>query len=323
MASYHNIVPPYTKGEFRLNAKIGGATEQGLLSSLAEGIQNLLTPLRVAPDETFSRPIAVPDLLAGRRDPRATTLAVIINLLALAGILWVGTHHVETAVVSSPAKVITLVDPIISPSLPKAPPKAITMSGGGGQPMPKLVARGTPPKLQMKPTLVTAIAPPKITPRLAMERTINVQPDLKMARADVPTLGMANAAPAVVASMGNGSSIGLGAGTGTGLGSGSGGNFGGGVFKIGGGVTKPEIISAPDPGFTEEARQARVSGKVMVYLQVNPEGRPLHVKVIHGLGMGLDEKAVAAVREYRFRPATRDGHPVTVEMNVEVNFQIL
>lgn len=56
---------------------------------------------------------------------------------------------------------------------------------------------------------------------------------------------------------------------------------------------------------------------------VNHEGHPMHVKVIRGLAMGLDEKAVEVVRRYRFKPATMDGHPVTVEMSVEVNFQML
>jgi protein TonB len=157
---------------------------------------------------------------------------------------------------------------------------------------------------------------------MAVQPTINVQADLKMAKADVPNLGISSA-PSVVVSAGNGAGAGLGAGFGNGLGSGSGGNFGGGVFKVGGGVSEPQVISAPAPGFTEEARQAKVSGKVIVYLQVSSDGRPMHVRLVRGLGLGLDEKALEAVRQYKFKPAMKDGHPVTVEMNVEVNFQIL
>jgi protein TonB len=194
------------------------------------------------------------------------------------------------------------------------------MAGGGGQPTPLPVAHGNPPKFEPKPTLMPTTAP-KIETRLPMAPTINVQPDLKLAKADAPNLGMA-ASPAVVVSMGNGSGGGLGSGSGNGLGTGSGGNYGGGVFKVGGGVSEPQVISAPEPQFTEAARQAKVSGKVVVYLQVNTEGRPMHVRVVKGLGMGLDEKAVEAVRQYQFKPAMRDGHPVTVEMNVDVNFQI-
>ncbi len=98
--------------------------------------------------------------------------------------------------------------------------------------------------------------------------------------------------------------------------------MGGGLRKIGGGVSEPVVLYSPDPEFSEEARKAKVSGNVIVYLQVDTNGRPTHVHVIRGIGLGLDEKAVEAVRQYKFKPAMENGHPVAVEMNVEVNFQI-
>ena len=79
---------------------------------------------------------------------------------------------------------------------------------------------------------------------------------------------------------------------------------------------------APEPQFSEEARKVRLSGNVLVYLQVDPHGRPMKVRVLRGIGMGLDEKAVEAVSLYKFKPAMENGHPVTVEMQVEVNFEI-
>jgi protein TonB len=82
------------------------------------------------------------------------------------------------------------------------------------------------------------------------------------------------------------------------------------------------VLFAPEPEFSEEARKAKVSGNVLVYLQVDAVGRPTHVRVLRGIGLGLDEKALAAVRAYKFKPAMENGHPVAVEMNVEVNFQI-
>jgi protein TonB len=60
----------------------------------------------------------------------------------------------------------------------------------------------------------------------------------------------------------------------------------------------------------------------MVNLWVDEKGIPSHVHVIRAVGMGLDERAVAAVKQYRFKPAMENGKPVTVEMNVEVTFQI-
>jgi TonB family protein len=94
------------------------------------------------------------------------------------------------------------------------------------------------------------------------------------------------------------------------------------VRRIGGNVSPPLVLFAPEPEFSEQARQQKVAGNVLVYLQVGPDGLPTHVRVLRGIGMGLDEKAVEAVRQYKFRPAMENGRPVTVEMNVEVNFQI-
>ncbi len=65
-----------------------------------------------------------------------------------------------------------------------------------------------------------------------------------------------------------------------------------------------------------------MGGLVVVYLQVDEQGMPVHVRILRGVGHGLDEKAVETVRRYRFKPATLDGRPVKVEMNVHVNFEL-
>jgi len=308
-----------------LSGDLSQVTEKSVLASLMESLHDVIAPPKAPPLHTTSRPIVLPDRMAVKRDPRATGLAIVINCFALVALIWFGSRKIVAVVTPRPVTThVTLVDPLPPPPvLPVAPPKAVAMSGGGGQHTPIPVSHGNPPKFEPKPTIMPAVQPtaaPKIT--MAVQPTINVQADLKMAKADVPSLGISSA-PSVVVSAGNGAGAGLGAGFGNGLGSGSGGNFGGGVFKVGGGVSEPQVISAPAPGFTEEARQAKVSGKVIVYLQVSPDGRPMHVRLVRGLGMGLDEKALEAVRQYRFKPAMKDGHPVTVEMNVEVNFQIL
>ena len=91
---------------------------------------------------------------------------------------------------------------------------------------------------------------------------------------------------------------------------------------VGGSVRPPSIIHSVDPKYTEEARQAKISGNVQVYLWVDKNGNPSHVKVVRGIGHGLDEKAVESVRQYKFKPATKDGEPVTVDLYIDVNFQI-
>jgi TonB family protein len=95
-----------------------------------------------------------------------------------------------------------------------------------------------------------------------------------------------------------------------------------GTVRIGGNVSPPVVLKAGEPEFSEQARRKKVSGDVMVHLIVDEQGMPQDVKVVRGLGMGLDEKAIEAVKQYRFKPAMREGAPVRVEMNVDVNFQI-
>ncbi|MGP8260499.1 MAG: TonB family protein [Acidobacteriaceae bacterium] len=95
-----------------------------------------------------------------------------------------------------------------------------------------------------------------------------------------------------------------------------------GVKQFGGDVTAPRIISEPWPGYTELARRDKVEGVVTVGLVVDEHGLPQHVKLLRGLGDGLDEKAVEAVKKYVFKPAMENGKPVAVYLNVEVKFQL-
>jgi TonB family protein len=94
------------------------------------------------------------------------------------------------------------------------------------------------------------------------------------------------------------------------------------VRKIGGGVTAPELIYKVDPEFSAEAKKAKFNGFVLVNLIVDAKGKPQDVRVLRGVGMGLDEKAVAAVKRYKFKPAMEGGKPVPVGLNVEINFKI-
>jgi TonB family protein len=93
-------------------------------------------------------------------------------------------------------------------------------------------------------------------------------------------------------------------------------------MHIGGNIKKPIVIYTVNPEYSQQARKAKFSGDVEVYLWVDKNGHPSHVRVEKGAGMGLDEKAVEAVRQYKFKPATLDGKPVTVDLYIDVNFQI-
>jgi protein TonB len=235
-------------------------------------------------------------------------------------LLVVGFALASTQVRMTSAK-LTQIDELVAPPSLKMPPKALTAGGGGGQVAPTPAAQGRLPKFA-ETQIVTPKAPPMEQPKIVVEPTVVMQKDLKMANSALPNLGMPNSPIVGTGSMGGGSGTGIGTGNGAGVGPGTGGNGGGGAYRIGGGVSAPVPISMPDPEFSEEARKAKMSGNVLVYLWVDPTGRPSHVRVIRGIGMGLDEKALEAVKQYRFKPAKKDGVPVAVEMNVEVGFQI-
>jgi TonB family protein len=96
----------------------------------------------------------------------------------------------------------------------------------------------------------------------------------------------------------------------------------GGVFLVGGGVSPPRVTYQRDPEFSDPARAAKFQGVVTLLLVVDKEGAPNHVRISQPLGYGLDEKAVQAVSEWKFKPAEKDGMPVNVEIAVEVDFHL-
>lgn len=123
---------------------------------------------------------------------------------------------------------------------------------------------------------------------------------------------------------GGGSGIGHGTGNGEGLGSGigdgSGGGTGGGPYRPGSGIEPPRLLREVKAEFTEEARRRSVTGDVLLEIVVRSDGAVGDVRLLRGLGAGLDQRAVQAVRQWRFDPARRKGVPVDVLVEVAVEF---
>ena len=247
-----------------------------------------------------------------------TAVGVHAVILALIAILIA--RHVSLAP-PAPVEVATVMAPPLAPPPIPVMPKAQQIGGGGGAHDMAPVTQGHLPKFSQEPQIVPPKAPPTIPPKLAVDPTVNVQPNLKIADNKMPDLGMPNSNLKGF-SLGDGSGGGIGPGSGNGVGPGSGGNIGGGVAHVGGAVRAPVLTYQVDPEFSEEARKAKFSGNVQVALIVDANGMPTHVRVERGVGMGLDEKAVEAVRQYKFKPAMENGKPVPVELYIEVNFQI-
>jgi TonB family protein len=94
------------------------------------------------------------------------------------------------------------------------------------------------------------------------------------------------------------------------------------VYKIGGRISAPSLLSKAEPEYSEEARRAKLEGTVRLSFVVGTDGRPRDLKVIRSLGLGLDEKAISAVSGWEFRPGQKSGEPVNVQASIDVNFRI-
>jgi len=128
--------------------------------------------------------------------------------------------------------------------------------------------------------------------------------------------------PGTRVGLGSGGPDGVGPGTGPGRGPGAGGNTGGEYYLPGKGVTAPRAIFSPEPDYSDEARQVKHQGVVTLLAIIGTDGHPRQIQVARSLGMGLDEKAVEAVPRWKFEPGTKDGHPVAVQIVVEVDFHL-
>jgi protein TonB len=290
--------------------------EEGVWASLWSNLRDVFFPVKLPPLVLESKPIPVIDRMETHQDPKATAAAfAIYAALILIFVFW-GARAIHNNIVAKQMQLIALTTP------PPMVPAKTTMGGGGGQRGPTQVTQGHLPKFaeqQITPPKAPPLEPPKIP---MPDPTIEVQKDLKMANNNLPNIGMPNA-PAVGAfSGGGGTGSGLGSGNGSGLGPGSGGNYGGGLRRIGGGVSMPVVIHKEVPEFSEEARKAKFMGVVTVNIIVDQNGIPQNAHVVQGVGMGLDEAVLQAILQYRFRPAMEDGKPVAVQLNYQVAFQI-
>jgi TonB family protein len=324
------LTPPELepRDEVREPFHVSEVVDEPVWKTIAGNIRELFHPVKLPPLELTSTPIAVADPFAVKRDPLSSGVSIGVHIIIVALIAWfIYMAHLHM----KPIKVAQVVTPVdVQPFMPIAP-KAQAMGGGGGGGSHDILQtpKGKLPKIEKVP-----IVPPMVInnphPKLAVDPAINLPKDITIPNTNMPNLGDPRSrivgpesnGTGSGAGMGTGSNGGIGSGNGNGYGPGSGGGTGGGVYKVGGGVTAPIPINAPEPEFSDEARRAKYQGIVIVTLIVDAQGNPQQVKVERPLGMGLDEKAIEAAKQYRFKPATYQGKPVPVRIGLEINFHI-
>lgn len=287
-------------------------------------LKELFSPTKQVPLPFEVKPVRVKDIWSKDENFGWTqVISVSLHILVM-GLLIVPFFTRMTS--STQAKTKTDVGMIdISPYMPKLPAGAKPAGGGGGanDHTTAPVNRGKLPKFAW-----TQFTPPQVkiqnpAPKLPMDPSLLGPPDLKVANINAPTFGdpLANG---VSESLGHGNGTGIGSGTGGGLGPGEGGGTGGGAFRAGvNGVGMPSCIYCPDPPYSDEARKAKYQGVVVVMVIVTADGRASDVKVIKSPGLGLDEKTVETVKQWRFKPAVGPGgKPLTVQVPIEVTFRL-
>ena len=305
--------------------------EPSLIESLVSNVRDALFPEKLPPLKLTSRPVAVRDIWE-KKDPKKSAGTSLFVHACIIGAL-IAASLIGKSVVQQVNKkdAVTLVAPDISEYMPMTKPGPSSGGGGGGGDMSKIQApKGKLPKVDVKQITPPAVVIRNDNPKLAVEPSIIAAPSVKLPTNNLPTIGDPMTKVAGPASNGVGSGGGIGAGKGTGIGMGTGAgvgpgsgyNFGGGVPRVGNGIGAPRPVSTPDPEYSEEARKAKYQGVVTLWLIVDQNGNPKNIKVQRPLGMGLDQKAVEAVQKWKFEPATKDGQPVAVQINVEVNFRL-
>jgi TonB family protein len=333
--------PPIDQGFRRMKEpelNLLGATEsldEPLWRSLARQIHERLYPEKLPPLQLTSRPVKVKDIWGDYNYKKKGAVGTtIVHVAVIGALIFVSIAGKKVVQKVTEQQHVTLYTPDISQYLPISNKKNDTIGGGGGGgDRDKLVApKGKLPKQSMEQITPPAMVIRNEHPKLAVEPTIVVPPQVKLnMAANMPNLGdPMSKLPSGPPSNGTGSGSGIGSGSGGGVGMGEGpgvgpgrgGGIGGGVFRVGGGVSAPRALNTPDPDYSEEARKAKYQGTVVLWLVVDQSGRPRDVKVARSLGMGLDQKAIEAVRRWTFEPAMKDGKPVAVQINVEVNFRL-
>lgn len=294
---------------------------QALASApLKAPVVEIRKPVRREPD-------LLPSLFTHRQSSlRASRFAVSFLAHCAAAALLLGSGVLLPARRDTVSTVVALVGPGPYP-LPPAPGQS--GGGGGGGDRDKVPAsRGNPPRFAREQLTPPAVIVRNSEPRLAAESTVVGPPSIifPLSTPVGDPLSSLTGPPSNGAGSGGGIGSGRGGGVGTGygpgVGPGEGGGIGGGVYHVGGGVSAPRVVYAPDPEYSEEARQAKYQGTVILWVVVDPQGRPRDLRVLRSLGLGLDEKAMEAVRKWRFEPATKDGLPVAVQVSVEVRFHL-
>jgi len=310
-------------------AKAGGRLREAAVALQARPADALFTPNTTPRDA---------------RDPAVVSFVAHVALVTLA--VWLSMGRIETAALDDTVRDETHLVFLLSPGPGGG-------GGGGGlrqlRPAPKLARRGESrlqvpvPPVTEKPVITTArdespkpmpaepvIQPPPAPAPEPEPAKVIVAPVETVASNDRDREGAIEHAtdgpdshgPGTGGGVGPGQGTGNGGGLGSGIDDGEGGGTGGGPYRPGSGIAPPRLLREIKAEYTEDARRRNVTGDVLLEIVIRRDGTVGTIRVLHGLGAGLDERAIYAVRQWRFDPARRKGIPVDVLVEVAVEFSL-
>ena len=321
-------------GDIEIGPMLIDSTTEPWFHSIVRYFKEASAEKKLPPLQVTSKPVSVKSIWGfydfKRQGVGSSALAHVLFVALVFGVF-------GGAVVQSKATgTVTLVIPVdISPYLMQITTRRPTAAdsgggGGGGQRSPLPPSKGKLPRFSMEQLTPPVVEIRNPDPKLAVEPTVLVPPDIQVPNVNMAVfgdpmgqIGPPSAGPGSGGGIGTGRGTGVGSGRGPGVGPGSGGGIGGGVFRIGGGVSAPRLTYKVEPEYSEEARKAKYQGTVVLQVEVHEDGKAHNIRVVRSLGLGLDEKAVQAVEQWKFVPGRKEGKSVKVAATIEVNFRLL
>lgn len=297
-------------------------TSQGWFASFWENIRDTIAPRKLPPLKVTSKPIAVPEIWTPNKQfTKVQALSLAFHVLVIVLIILPLLPEFMSPPMQANAMNVTPLN--VSPFLAKLKMGNKKAGGGGGRIGTAPATRGRLPKFSME-----QIAPPEPNPpehaKLQVEPTVIAPPNIRIQTPDLPNNGdpLSNL---VNDSMGNGGGTGIGNGNGAGVGPGNLNGIGGGYPNAGeSGYGTPICLYCPNPKYSDAGFKLKIQGVVVLDVIIGTDGRAHNIHVSKGLGYGLDEEAITAVRDiYRFKPSTGpDGQPAAVHMLFEIEFRL-
>ena len=200
------------------------------------------------------------------------------------------------------------------PASPVPPPRP--------RPAPPVPTPTPTPEFKVEPVVVDKPIPTPAPAVLAPVKVIAADPFDRIGLPVEKILTPPSQGRGSLGGVGSGAGAGIGEGTGGGIGPGSGGGTGGGPYQPGAGIDPPALLREVRPSYTDEARRQSIEGDVVLEIVVRADGSVGNVRVRRTLGAGLEQKAIDAVRQWRFSPAKRHGEAVDVLVDVSVGFKL-